>query len=198
MIETYLRPTYNRVLVNPIAKLLHRTSVTSNMLTLSAALCGVVAMPLIILDNKLWAIVALLLSGYLDTLDGTLARISFSQSNLGSIYDIMSDRIVELAILLGLFLIDPQSRGLASFAVLGSFYLCVTAFLCVGIFKRHDGYKSFFYSTGLIERAEVFVFFILMILFPSLYNVLAWLLTILVIITAFMHIYHYVKKVTYN
>ncbi len=193
MIEIYLRPSYNRICVMPVAKLLVKTHIQSNMLTLLAAILGIVAMFFIMCRVNSVAIVALLMSGYLDTLDGTLARLRETSSARGCVYDILSDRVVEIAVLSGLYMIDPSHRGVACFWLLGSFYLCITAFLTIGMFVQNTSNKGFHYSAGLIERAEVFVFFVAMILLPHWFNVLAWFLTALVLLTTYLHISRFVN-----
>ena len=66
--------------------------------------------------------------------------------------------------------------------------LCITSFLVVGIFVEQNSNKSFFYHEGLMERAEAFIFFILMMLIPQWFAFLAVVYTILVLLTAFLHL----------
>lgn len=194
MIETYLRPTYNRLFVDPIAKVLQQGSIRPNLLTLLAVVSGLIAMILIMIDAKILAIVALLLSGYLDTLDGSLARLLNLQNPKGSVYDIVGDRVVEFAVLYGLCMVNPSARAIPCLWILASFFFCITAFLSIAIFAKNNSVKSFHYNVGLMERAEVFLFFIAMILLPTWFNALAWLLTILVLITSYLHIHRFAVR----
>ncbi|PIQ43882.1 MAG: hypothetical protein COV52_06865 [Gammaproteobacteria bacterium CG11_big_fil_rev_8_21_14_0_20_46_22] len=192
MLEHYIRPAYQRILVDPLAQSLARyTRVSANQLTLFS---GVLA-PFILL--ALWfhhpavALGFLLLSGYLDTLDGTLARFRSETSEQGSVLDIVCDRVVELSVFLGLYLYAPDTRALACLAMLGSSYLCITSFLVVGIFTQNESQKSFHYSPGLMERGEAFIFFVLMIAAPFLFQPLAWAYTLLVLWTAGYRVYEF-------
>lgn len=195
MLESYVRPTYQRHFVDPVAYFLAKYLPRSaNYWTLIGCITGITVLPALLFNQKDLAIILLLLSGYLDTLDGTVARLSGNSSNHGSVFDIFSDRVVELSVVLGLFLIDPIHRSLAAMLMLGSILLCITSFLVVGIFTPKEGEKSFYYSPGLMERAEAFIFFIAMMLLPQYFNFLAYTFILLVIVTTFFHLYQFYEQ----
>lgn len=73
MIEQLLREHYQQILVNPIANRL-RHFITPNQITLLSGMLGVFIFPALMIHQEILAICLLLLSGYCDTLDGTLAR----------------------------------------------------------------------------------------------------------------------------
>ena len=137
------------------------------------------------------AVVLLLLSGYLDVLDGTLARLRKTSSALGTVYDIIADRIVEFSVIFGLFILAPNERAMACLLMLGSVLLCVTSFLVVGIFSDKKTNKNFDYSPGLIERAEAFMFFIAMILLPKYFLFLAYIFISLVCLTTIARVFEF-------
>lgn len=190
MIEAYLRPAYQRYVVSPTLKWATRFS--PNAITLASCLTGVLVAPLLMLNLTQWAVFFLLFSGFFDTLDGTVARATEKTSEIGSMLDIVSDRIVEFAVILGLFAVDPLHRGWLALMMLGSCYLCVTTFLVAGIFTQNDSQKGFHYSSGLIERAEAFLFFIAMILFPDYFFSLTTLFTVLVLLTSYLRVREFV------
>lgn len=185
MIETYLRPSYQYYFVNRVAK---KTNFSPLKITLFACLTGILVMPALILNLPKIAVTLLLISGFLDTLDGTVARIQDQASMVGSILDIVADRIVECFVMLGLFFIDPPARAFAVLVMLSSCYLCVTSFLVVGIFSPNQSEKGFHHSPGLIERAEAFIFFIAMMLWPEHFFLLAYTFAGLVLLTSYLHI----------
>ncbi len=188
LLETWIRPAYQRLLVNDSARLLARY-LTPNQITLCALISGVLSGLLIAINLPMLAVTLLLLSGYFDCLDGTIARLTGQSSNFGTMLDITADRSVEFAIILGLFAQHPLARAWPSIILLGACFLCVTTFLVVGIFKNNNTQKGFFYDRGLIERPEAFVFFTLMILIPSHFQFLAWLLSGLILLTAGIRLY---------
>lgn len=177
MLEHYLRPIYQWLFVKPILKFITLFPfVTPNKLTVLGLFFGLLA-GASILFSPILASVLLLISGYFDTLDGSLARLKNISSPKGTVLDITCDRVVEISVMLGLFAVDPAHRAWSCLLMFSAVFLCITSFLVVGIFvKNGKGQdieptrnKSFHYSRGLIERAEAFVFFLLMILLPENY-----------------------------
>jgi len=192
MIDSYYRQAYQKVCVEPILPFFNRHS--PQTLTLSSCLLGLMICPLVIFNFPWIAFLALLLSGFLDTLDGSLARYLNLVTSKGAALDIVCDRIVELAVIIGLFFVDANVRALPSLVMLGSILLCITTFLVVGIFVENPSMKSFFYSPGLIERGEAFIFFSIMILFPSTFMVAAYLFSALTLFTAIFRLWEFMKR----
>lgn len=187
MIEEYIRPSYQRFLVEPLVKRLGDT-ITPNRITLFSGVAGLLVMPALLLHQIGLAIGILLLSGYCDTLDGTLARSRKQSSDWGSALDIMTDRLVELTVVLALWAVAPESRGLWCLLMLASMLLCISSFLVVGIFTANQSGKSFHYSPGLMERAEAFLFFIAMMIWPQAFALLALIFVVLVSVTAIIRL----------
>jgi len=192
MLETYFRPLYQNFFVDPIAARIKNLS--PHLFTLIGLLLGIAILPFLLLGWTWQACILLLLSGYCDTLDGTIARLHDKSSPQGCAIDIIADRIVEFAVVLALFLVDTHTRGLVCIAMLGSMLFCVTSFLVVGIFTPNDTEKAFHYSVGLMERAEAFVFFITMILFPAYFFWLGWSFVLLVLLTTVIRVWEFNKS----
>ena len=195
MLERLLKPNYTKFLVAPIVKsVLIPRKVTPNTVTFFGVLFGLIAGFTIAFHQPFLGIITLLLSGYADTLDVQLATLTKQQTDLGCIYDIVSDRIVEIAIIFGLYFYAPNTRHLYTMLMIASILVCITCFLVVSLFKDQNESakeKSFLYSEGLIERAEAFIFFIAMITFPQYFKFLALVFSLLVILTAALHIYFF-------
>lgn len=193
MLEQSIRNPYQIWLVDPVARWIgyHLSPIT---ITILSGIIGLIFIPLIAEGYSLSAIIVLLISGYLDTLDGTLARFQKTNSDVGSLLDLMTDRVVEFAAVLGFYLLDPTHHALAAILMLGSMLICITSFLAVGIFTANDSHKSFHYSPGLMERAEAFIFFIVMSLVPSAFVQLAYIFSALVLLTAILRIYQFIQQ----
>ena len=157
------------------------------LITLAVGVATVIGMIMVLRIN---AFIALITSGFFDTLDGSLARSQQATSNRGAVFDIIADRAVEWGVILGLYFYDP-SRSLLCLLMMGSILLCITSFLVVGMFQENTSEKSFHYSPGLMERAEAFIFFSLMILLPQFFTVLAILFVALVLLTAILRAYQF-------
>lgn len=182
MLERLARPVFQKLFVDAPVRLLLPLRLNPDLLTAAGGLCGVAAAPLLYFKLPWAALGALLVSGWLDTLDGSYARARGVSSEKGSALDIVFDRAVEFSVTLGLYLYAP-GRGLECLAMLGAMLLCVTSFLVVGIFEKNDSAKSFHYSEGMMERAEAFIFFGAMMLFPAWFAPLAWLFAALTLYT---------------
>lgn len=193
MIEQRVRPIYQALLVNPLIPML-KGRVTPNQLTLISGLFGVLVLPALLLNQPYLAIGFLVLSGYCDTLDGSLARLTNHSSPWGTVLDIMTDRAVEVIVIFALWSQNLTLRGFGSLLMMASMLLCITSFLVVGIFQQNNGEKSFHYSPGLMERAEAFAFFIAMIIWPDYFTSLALSFSALVLWTALYRLYEFKRN----
>ncbi len=186
MLEKHFRPLMQRLIIYPVADRVAQ-QVTPNQITLGALLLGLSVIPAYLWGGALPATLLLILSGLLDVLDGSVARIRGESSEMGSVYDILADRVVEMSVVIAFYLAVPES-GLLCLLMLGAILICVSSFLLAAIHVPKDGEKSFHYNEGLIERAEAFCFFIIMMWFPDYFTWLACLFIILVLYTAFVRI----------
>ena len=193
MIDSNFRSPYQKLIIHPLLNIGWIKTLSPVKVTLAAALFGALIPLFLYYGATSPALICLGLSGFCDTLDGSLARAQGTPSPKGAVLDIVSDRFVELAIIIGLYLYAPEGRALLSLFMLGSVLLCITTFLVVGIFQENASEKSFHYSPGLIERGEAFLFFALMILFPSLFTPLTLLFGGLTLITAIIRTSQFVK-----
>ncbi len=195
MIEKHFSNTYQKYCITPYLQSIFLRTLNPISLTYLACFFGIAIYPLLLFGCPYLAVLFLAFSGFLDTLDGSLARYYQKTSLKGAALDIISDRIVEFAIILGLYSIDPLTRALPSLWMLGSCFICVTSFLIVGMFTQNTSTKSFHYSTGLIERAEAFIFFAIMILFPSTFVIASYLFSALVLLTATVRIVQFQNNI---
>ncbi len=198
MLDTYCRSLFQEKCVDPIVALLVKMPISPMSLTFSSVAFSLLFFTFVQLEYTALALVSLLLSGYCDVLDGSLARLLAQQSPKGAVLDVICDRLVEWVVLLALTSIDFSLRLLPSFVLLGSFYLCITSFLLVGIFSHTQSNKSFFYSVGIIERSETFLFFCLMLLFPAIFSILAYGLAVLVVLSAALRIHSFYRQFEAN
>jgi archaetidylinositol phosphate synthase len=71
--------------------------VQANQVTLAGFLVGLAAAAGLAINRPLWGAVLILLSAFLDLLDGTVARLQNGGTFSGKLYDAVSDRLVEIA-----------------------------------------------------------------------------------------------------
>jgi CDP-diacylglycerol--glycerol-3-phosphate 3-phosphatidyltransferase len=179
--------TYGRKYVNPIidttARGLLKVNLKPNHVTVAAFFIGVLSGVFVYLDLSLIGVILLWISGFLDAVDGSMARISKNTSAFGTLMDITFDRAVEMSIVIALALRFPEAR-----IYLLMLTICIlfsmTIFLTVGALTEQKGIKSFYYQAGLAERTEGFIMFSLMSVFTPWLILIINLFSAAVIITA--------------
>ncbi len=196
MLENYLRPAFSKYFVDGVVNhLAQRATLLPQQITFLAGVSGIAACVALMNGSTLLACGLLLFSGYCDIVDGALARKMGCVTSSGAVLDIAIDRLVEFAAVLGLYWIEPETRGFICILMLGSILCCVTSFLVVGIFSANHSEKSFHYSKGIIERFEAFAFFILMMLFPEQFRLLGAVFVILVFLTTLIRITEFMRQI---
>ncbi|KGX89873.1 CDP-alcohol phosphatidyltransferase family protein [Pontibacillus marinus] len=165
MLDTHARK-YVQPSIERTGKWLVDKGLTPNQVTFIAFLVGISAGGFYILKLPIIAVIVLWISGFLDAVDGTMARLT-TPSPFGTVMDITFDRVVEIAIILAIAFVHPDVLWpllLLSVSIIFS----MTIFLTVGAVSEKQGIKSFYYQAGLAERSEGFILFSIMMLFPSL------------------------------
>ncbi|MBD1373916.1 CDP-alcohol phosphatidyltransferase family protein [Hazenella sp. IB182357] len=165
MLDTYGRK-YIQPLLDWTAKKCIAANITATQVTWIAFVVGVSSGVLIYLDHIYAAVLILWFSGFLDALDGTIARQTQQSTSWGTLLDISFDRLVELSVIMGLALRYPEMQ-IWLLLLTASIVLAMTVFLTVGALTEKRGMKSFYYQAGLAERTEGFILFTVMMLFPQ-------------------------------
>lgn len=194
MLDSQGREVYQKIIADPFAHFLAARGVCPNTITLASLLIGFLGATFLACQWPFLACLTLLCSGFMDTLDGSVARIQGKGSSLGAVLDILSDRVVEACIVIGLFLWNPSQRALPCLLMMGSILICVTSFLVIGVFIENDSQKGFHYSPGLMERTEAFTFFFAMALFPTAFYPMALLFTALLLLTAGIRTFEFARS----
>ena len=179
--------THGRKYLSPLfkgaANIFLKLNMTPNNITVIGFLIGVLPFVCIYFDNPLIAVTLLWISGFLDAVDGEMARISGNSTPWGTLMDITFDRLVELGVILAIALKHPQFR-LELLFLTAAIILSMTIFLTVGALSQNKGSKSFYYQAGVAERTEGFLFFTLMVLMPKHLTLITSIFAILIVITA--------------
>jgi phosphatidylglycerophosphate synthase len=188
-----LDATIQRYIARPLdwgGRILARSGVTANAITLLGAVLAVPLIFALAMGNYGLALILLALNRLLDGLDGAVARAT-RRSALGGYLDIVGDYVFYAGVPLGFALAAPSDNALAATALLGSFLLTCASFLAYAALAANEGVKvelerpkSFFYSRGLMEGTETIAFFIAMMLWPSRFALLAWVFAALCVLTA--------------
>lgn len=176
--------THGRALVQPsiqaTAQFFINKGLSANQVTIMAFIVGISASVLIYFDQPIIGVLVLWLSGFLDAVDGSMARQSKTTSGWGTVLDVTFDRVVEAGILIALALKHPDVQILFLFLVLAiSIIFTMTIFLTVGAVSDKQSVKSFYYQPGLAERTEGFILFSLLALFQS--QLVLWTIVFIIV-----------------
>ena len=138
----------------------------------------------------------MIISFTLDIFDGSLARLE-KPTIFGGILDIFCDRTVEICLLIAIISTNPQQPLWPGVFSLSAIVLCISIFLLIGgavkveqIEKMRDDKKVIYYSGGIMERTETFLFLFFMIILSPLRLTLMWIFALLIFITALQRFYH--------
>ncbi|WP_181347995.1 CDP-alcohol phosphatidyltransferase family protein [Thalassobacillus sp. CUG 92003] len=165
MLDTHARKYINPS-IDKTAHWLVKHGHTPNQVTVIALLIGLMTSVLYILGYPLLSVIFLWASGFLDAVDGSMARHT-KTSPFGTVMDITFDRLVEIGMIVAIAYVYPELLWpllLLSVSIIFS----MTIFLVVGAVSEQAGIKSFYYQAGLAERTEGFVLFSVMLLFPGI------------------------------
>lgn len=185
MLDTHARK-YVQPAIEKTANGLLSVGLTANQVTTLAFIIGSSAGIFIYLDHTILAIIVLWFSGFLDAVDGTMARKT-KPSTWGTVLDISFDRLVEISVILGLAFRYPDSMW-ALLLLSVSIIYGMTVFLTVGAVSEKQGVKSFYYQAGLAERTEGFILFTLMILFTNYLTIFTLLFFAIELFTTFQRL----------
>ncbi|MCR8744510.1 CDP-alcohol phosphatidyltransferase family protein [Romboutsia lituseburensis] len=179
--------THARKYVNPFiekgADFFIKLKLSADSVTILALLLGIFSSILLYFDQNIIAVLILWLSGYLDAVDGAIARKTNSSSSFGTVLDITSDRIVEIGIIIvtGIKFVDVRFNLII---LLSCILLSMVIFLTVGAVSEKNGIKSFYYQAGVAERSEGFIMFSIMMLSSTYLGIVINIFAFIILITA--------------
>ena len=150
-----------RRLQSSTARSLAQIGISANLATIAALAAGISAGIAFAVRSPGWGILLLAISAALDALDGTLARQSGQPTLLGGVSDLVADRVVESAVIIGIAWPNP-SLYLPALILIASWYVNITVFLAVGAALERRGPKLIDYPPGILERTEALIFFVVL------------------------------------
>jgi len=180
------------VVFGPLARLFVRLRISPNLLTILGFVAGVAAAVPLAVGRWPEAIALMVLSGFLDAMDGLVARKSQKSSRFGAFLDSVLDRWADSAFFLGL-IIWYLGRGLqqpvllAAYALVSSSLVSYTKARAEGIDVRC--------GRGVFTRLERIVVLVAGLVFGQMVIAL-WIIAILSTFTAMQRLYttyRYVK-----
>lgn len=140
-------------LIDTTARPFARAGFTPNGLTILGLLVGILAALLFVFEEPLWAGLTVLICGFLDMIDGAVARLTGKVTPFGGVLDSVLDRYADSIIFIGIIY-----AGLAEFAGLSSWFwgvLALVGSLMVSYMRaRAEAAGSGKLAVGIAERGE--------------------------------------------
>ncbi|MEK6265291.1 MAG: CDP-alcohol phosphatidyltransferase family protein [Clostridium sp.] len=187
MIDTRLRGRFEPMF-NFMARILVRFKIKPNVITIVAFVIGLFSAIFISFNKPIVALILLWVSGLLDALDGSVARLTGKSSASGAYMDLIFDRMVEAFIILGFAILAPMN-----YIAYILFYISVifnfTTFIVAGALFKNNSKKSMHYDTGIAERTETFIVFSLMLIFKNHINIILMVFNAIIFLTGIIRFY---------
>lgn len=111
----------------PLARLLSKTNVSPNSVTVIATIVGLASAAIVAMHEIYLGVLVLFISQILDCTDGDLARLTGRVTRKGAYLDRVFDRFVDAAIVIGIVHLFPLELWFEGFlAIVGSFGVSIT------------------------------------------------------------------------
>jgi CDP-diacylglycerol--glycerol-3-phosphate 3-phosphatidyltransferase len=170
----------------PLARFLNRLGITPNAITVFGCLLSIVGAALIAMGRWTPAIVAVLLGGFADGVDGLLARQSQQTTRFGAFLDSVLDRWSDSALFVGLLVYFAHAdlmveEVLSGVALSLSLLVSYTRARAEGIGARCN--------RGLFTRLERLSVLVAGLIFGQM-GIALWLIVVLSAFTAVQRIYY--------
>ena len=182
MLDTRARK-HVQPLFDKAADLLIKLGFTANGVTIAAFITGLVAAVAVGFEYLVPAVAILWVSGFLDAVDGTVSRKTGTSGPLGTLMDIVFDRIVEIGVLLALIVIQPELAVYVA-VVNATIIITMVVFLTVGATAKVQTEKTFYYQAGVAERTEGFIMLSLAILLQDHRRIVLIVFAAMILFTA--------------
>ena len=163
--------------------------IEAEVLTYAAVGLGTLAGALFYYGLDVHAFVCLLLSGFLDAIDGRVARLGEGPTAWGGVLDLTFDRVVEASVLLGITIPRPELH-VPGLVLAATWYINLCVFLAVGAATEKHGEKLIDYPPGLLERGEALIFAFVVVALPGIAGLAAYVYAVLEVVTAAQRFSH--------
>jgi phosphatidylglycerophosphate synthase len=163
--------------------------IEAEVLTYTAVGLGTLAGALFYYGLAPHAFVCLLLSGFLDAVDGRVARLGEGPTLWGGVLDLTFDRVVEASVLLGIAVPRPDLH-VPGLVLAATWYVNLCVFLAVGAASEKQGEKLIDYPPGLLERGEALIFAFVVVALPAIAGLAAYVYAVLEVATAAQRFSH--------
>jgi CDP-diacylglycerol--glycerol-3-phosphate 3-phosphatidyltransferase len=190
-----IRHTLAQPLTEPVVRLLAKTDLSPNTLTILGFLLCIGVASVLATGHIFLGGFLVLLCGWFDLLDGALARLTGQTTTFGALLDSTIDRLSEAALLFGLLILYINHGSLQGPLLL--FVVLVGSLLVSYIRARAEG-LGLECKVGLFTRAERIVLLALGLILGATWGnallVILWILAVGTMLTAIHRLYYVWQK----
>ena len=169
-------------LTEPIARFLSKTPIGPGAITWSGFSLSVGGAVLIVTEHFLAAGFIVLIAGFFDMLDGTLARHNNQVSPFGAALDSTLDRLSEAALLMGILVFYTREQSITGILLVGA---ALTGSLLVSYIRARAEALGLKCQVGLFTRTERVIVLALGLLLNQIDNALIIALAIIAVFSFF-------------
>lgn len=184
-VEMFLRKFFKKFL-DTLATAINKTGILPNTVTIIGLIGTAFGALLLATGNIFWGGLVILITGPIDALDGTMARLRGEQTEFGAFVDSVTDRYSELVILAGLLIYYIGKQDVTAIILV---YTAAAGSVLVSYVKARAEGLGFTAKVGILSRVERYL-----ILAPALLLnipiVALWILAIFANFTALQRIYY--------
>jgi phosphatidylglycerophosphate synthase len=147
-----------------------------NFYTFLTLVTGFITAYLILINQPYLAIVFILLSGFMDLVDGAVAKATDRITKFGAMFDSVTDKITEIAVYFGLAFFSAQFYLGAT--------LAITTFMLSSYISKHAGVLGQKSGGGLLERKERIILLVIglaLLPFGTIY--MEWILYLIALLS---------------
>jgi phosphatidylglycerophosphate synthase len=189
MLSRWIRTWYG-TLLRPFLSFLAQLGITANMLTISSLVVAILAGILFASGKTIIGAWILLFAGFLDGIDGELARVTGIKSPFGGFLDSICDHIGDFAICLGL--LWPYLKSNAFIEVILIFVASFASVFGSHVRSRAGMLGIDTKTTGLFTRCERIFILVIGILIGKVIIAL-WVLAIFNSLSAFQRVIYAIR-----
>ena len=177
----------SRRLVKPVVNILLKLGIRANHLTLLSLTLLPLYVYSLTVEWGIVAIVVLVIIGFLDLVDGELARARGESTPLGSFLDSFTDRVVDVVVIGGLILLE--------FNTLIVYSLMAISLLVSYCRAKGESLNLKVEGVGLVERAERLI--TLLVILILYYYVSSYYASVLLVVLLALSILTLVQRVIF-
>ena len=152
MLSANFRGHTNKIIV-PIARFISKSGISPSIITLSGLFFSLIAAVMFAQKNLLFALAFLVLSSFLDVIDGAVARELNRVSAFGGFLDSLTDRYSDSFVLIGVALYLENHYLLVFIVLVGSLLVSYSRARAENYIEKCD--------VGIAERAERLILLII-------------------------------------